>query len=96
MPFERWRASLPAYAGLVESLTAALPQLEAALAGVNVPLGVLVGALSPMPPDEAAGPTARAIPGAWLEVVEGAGHFPWFERPGCVRAALQRLTSARP
>ena len=93
MPFEHWRASVAAYAGLFDSLTAALPQLEGALAGVDVPLGVLVGALSPMPPDEAAGPTARAIPGAWLDVVEDAGHFPWFERPGCVRAALTRLTS---
>jgi proline iminopeptidase len=45
-----------------------------------------------MPYDKAAGATARAIPTAWLEVVEGAGHFPWFERPGCVRKALQRLT----
>jgi pimeloyl-ACP methyl ester carboxylesterase len=24
-------------------------------------------------------------------VQDGAGHFPWFERPGCVRAALDRL-----
>jgi pimeloyl-ACP methyl ester carboxylesterase len=22
------------------------------------------------------------IPGAWIEVVEGAGHFIWVERPG--------------
>jgi hypothetical protein len=31
------------------------------------------------------------IPGAWIEVVEGAGHFIWVERPGAVRAALRRL-----
>ena len=46
-----------------------------------------------MPADEAAGATARAIPGARLDIVEGAGHFPWFEHPGCVRAALDRLTA---
>lgn len=35
--------------------------------------------------------SAKALlPG--LEVVDGAGHFPWFERPGSIRAALDRLT----
>jgi pimeloyl-ACP methyl ester carboxylesterase len=87
------RVSVPAYAGLFESLTTLRPQLESALADLKVPLGFLAGASSPMPNDQAAGATSRAIPGAWLQVVEGAGHFPWFERPGCARAALQRLTS---
>jgi pimeloyl-ACP methyl ester carboxylesterase len=92
MPYQPMTVSVPAYAGLFESLNAARAGLEAALAGVEVPLGFLAGELSPMPHDQAAGPTARAIPTAWLEVVEGAGHFTWFERPGCVRAALERLT----
>ena len=35
---------------------------------------------------------AERIPGAWVEVVEGAGHFTWVEAPGAVRAALRRLT----
>lgn len=96
MPFEAARVSVPAYAGLLESLAAARPQLESALADVQVPLGFLAGARSPMPHDQAAAATARAIPTAWLEVVEGAGHFPWFERPGCVRAALRRLTGTAP
>lgn len=91
MPFDDAGVSLPAYAGLLESMAGARPQLEAALAGLRVPLGVLAGARSPMPHEAAAAPTARAIPTAWLEVVEGAGHFPWFDRPGCVRDALQRL-----
>jgi len=90
--FRDTRVSVPAYAGLLESLTTARPQLESALADLKVPLGLLAGECSPMPHDQAAGATARAIPTAWLEVVEGAGHFPWYERPGCVRAALQRLT----
>ena len=38
--------------------------------------------------------TVAAISGAWLEVVTGAGRFVWFERPGSVRAGLQRLTGA--
>ena len=92
MPFPPdMRPSIPAYAGLWASLNDALPALEAALPAIRVPMGFLAGAGSPMPADVAAGATARAIPGAWLDVVEGAGHFPWHERPGCVRAALQRL-----
>ena len=33
------------------------------------------------------------LPDAELEVVEGAGHFIWHERPGAVRAALDRLAA---
>jgi pimeloyl-ACP methyl ester carboxylesterase len=35
---------------------------------------------------------AERIPGAWVEVVEDAGHFIWVEAPGSVRTALRRLT----
>jgi proline iminopeptidase len=93
MPLPVYRASLEAYSGMWESLNAELPRLEAALADVALPFAVLAGAASPMPADEAAGATARAIPGAQLDIVEGAGHFPWYEHPGCVRAALDRLVS---
>ena len=95
LAFPDLRASVEVYAGLFASLTAALPDLEAALPRVDVPMGFVAGAGSPMPHDAAAGATARAIPGAWVEVIEGAGHFPWFERPGKVRAALQRLVGAQ-
>ena len=93
MAFRDTETSVAAYAGLFESLQQALPRLASGLAGVKVPLGFVAGKCSPMPCDQAAGATARAIPGAWLEVVPDAGHFPWFERPGCVRTALQRLTA---
>jgi proline iminopeptidase len=93
LPFIDPRASLEAYSGLWESLNAELPALEAALPSLSVPFGFVAGGASPMPFEEAAAATARAIPGAWLDVQEGAGHFPWFERPGCVRAALDRLTA---
>lgn len=96
MPFIDPRASLEAYSGLWESLNAALPALEAALPSIAVPFGVVAGAASPMPVEDAAAATVRAIPGAWLDVQEGAGHFPWFERPGCVRAALDRLAAVPP
>jgi hypothetical protein len=51
-------------------------------------------AAPPMPVEKSARQTVARIPGAWLEVVEGAGHFPWLERTGCARAALERLVAS--
>lgn len=93
MPFPPMRASVDAYAGLLDAATVAIPTLERQLASIDVPFGCIAGARSPMPYDQAAAPTARSIPGGWLEVVDEAGHFPWFEHPGCVRSGLQRLTT---
>ena len=91
IPFPPVQASVEAYSGLLEAAQASMPELARALADVGVPFGCVAGARSPMPCDQAAEATVRAIPGAWLEVIDGAGHFPWFERPGCVRNALRRL-----
>ena len=85
--------SVPAYAECFDSIRERLPALEAALPTVSVPVGVVAGGRSPIPVS-AAHDTAAVIPGAWVEVVEGAGHFPWFERPGSVRAALARLVGS--
>jgi pimeloyl-ACP methyl ester carboxylesterase len=95
MPFPAMRASVDAYAGLLQATTEAIPALAPQLATVEVPFGCVAGARSPMPYRQAAAPTTRSIPGGWLDVIDDAGHFPWFERPGCVRAGLQRLTTAR-
>jgi pimeloyl-ACP methyl ester carboxylesterase len=83
--------SVPAYAGVSASFTEELPALSRALPGVTAPLGFLAGASSPMPVDQSSAATAAVVPGAWLEVVADAGHFPWIEAPGTVRAALDRL-----
>ena len=56
------------------SLAAARPRLESALSGLETPLGFVAGERSPMPYEQAAGATARAIPTAWIEIVEGAEH----------------------
>ena len=92
MPF-LVRFSVGAYAGLMDAAQDAIPRLERALTRVDTPFGCIAGARSPLPHDLAAAPTARSIPGAWLDVIEDAGHFPWFEHPGCVRAALKRLVA---
>jgi pimeloyl-ACP methyl ester carboxylesterase len=77
---------------MVQSIQAELPALEAGLPGIRVPVGFVHGSGSPMPL-AASTDGAERIPGAWLEVVEGAGHFVWIEAPGAVRASLRRLTA---
>jgi pimeloyl-ACP methyl ester carboxylesterase len=80
-------------AQMVPSINAELPKLEAGLHEIRVPVGFVHGSRSPMPL-EASTDAAERIPGAWVEVVEGAGHFIWVEAPGAVRASLRRLTAA--
>jgi proline iminopeptidase len=90
-PVPQFSMSTPAYAEGFASLRERLPALEAALPSIDVPLGIVAGGRSPMPVQESAVASAAPIPGAWVEVIEGGGHFPWIEQPGCVRSALERL-----
>jgi pimeloyl-ACP methyl ester carboxylesterase len=80
-------------AEMVPSIQAELPKLEEGLPAIRVPVGFVHGSRSPMPL-AASTDAAERIPGAWVEVVEGAGHFVWVEAPGAVRVALRRLTAA--
>jgi len=80
-------------AQMVPSINAELPKLEAGLPQIRVPVGFVHGSRSPMPVG-ASTDAAERIPGAWVDVVEGAGHFIWFEAPGAVGASLRRLTAA--
>jgi pimeloyl-ACP methyl ester carboxylesterase len=68
-----------------------VPSLESALSEITVPIGFVVGAASPIPPELFAIATAARIPNAWVDVVPGAGHFIWMEAPGAVRESLDRL-----
>lgn len=76
---------------MVKSIQAELPRLEAGLPEIRVPVGFVHGSKSPMPIG-ASTDAAERIPGAWVEIAEGAGHFTWVEAPGAVRTALRRLT----
>jgi proline iminopeptidase len=93
-PMPPLRMSVEAYSGLIGELGADTERVAAALAASPVPYGVLAGAGSPIPWGQAARATAELSPNAFLKVVPGAGHFPWFEQPGCVQAALARLIPA--
>jgi pimeloyl-ACP methyl ester carboxylesterase len=85
------RLSIPAYSGLFTDLLARLPELAASLPDITVPVGVVVGDRSPIP-NSAGRASADRVPSAWTEVVPGGGHLPWYEAPGAVRQALDRLT----
>jgi proline iminopeptidase len=75
--------------GASYDIPAALAQ---ALAGRQVPTLVIEGTASPFVASARA--YAAAIPGAQLELIENAGHFPWLEEPHAffhtVRQFLQR------
>src|SRR5262245_32513749 len=77
---------------MLPSIQAELPALEAGLPQIRVPVGFVHGSRSPMPL-AASTDAAERIPGAWVDVVDGAGHFIWVEAPGAVRASLRRLTA---
>ena len=51
------------------------------LGAISCPALVCVGELDPVAPVDAAREVANAIPGARLDVLEGAGHFPWRDVP---------------
>jgi pimeloyl-ACP methyl ester carboxylesterase len=92
-PMPELRIASERSGAMVPSIFAELPALEAGLPDIRVPVGFVHGSRSPMPV-AASTDAADRIPGAWVEVVDGAGHFVWVEAPGAVRAALRRLTNS--
>jgi pimeloyl-ACP methyl ester carboxylesterase len=93
-PFPGLELSVEAYAATFASLHAELPPLAARLAGSAVPTAFVHGAGSPMPVSASSDTAAAMGPSATVEILAGAGHFPWLECPGALRASLDRL--ARP
>jgi pimeloyl-ACP methyl ester carboxylesterase len=91
-PMPQLRVATERSAQMFESILEQLPLLEQGLPQIRVPVGFVHGSRSPMPV-AASADAAALIPGAWLEVVDGAGHFIWVEAPGAVRASLRRLTA---
>jgi pimeloyl-ACP methyl ester carboxylesterase len=92
-PMPELRMASERSAQMIQSINAELPKLEAGLPQIRVRVGFVRGSRSPMPV-EASTDAAERIPGAWVDVVEGAGHFIWVEAPGAVRDSLRRLTAA--
>lgn len=92
-PMPALRMSLDGFAGTWESLMEGLPALEASLPAIRVPVRFVHGDSSPIPVT-ASTDTAERIPGAAVDIIDGAGHFIWYERPGAVRAGLDALVAS--
>jgi pimeloyl-ACP methyl ester carboxylesterase len=80
-----FRSSPAVYAGTWDSIREhfAAGTLVNRLPRYTGPALFVHGERSPIPPIESE-KSASLIEGAQLEVVRGAGHFPWFERPSSV------------
>jgi pimeloyl-ACP methyl ester carboxylesterase len=67
--------------------------LERGLPHVMVPFLLIHGEASPMPIREARR-TVDTVPGARLAALPGVGHWPWLERPGSIRAEMERFLAS--
>ena len=68
--------------------------LERSLPELKVPTVFVLGAASPIPTRHGIA-SADLIPGAVYTIEDDCGHFPWIERPGVVRKALDRICAKR-
>ena len=92
-PMPPMQVSTDVYLGIAPEMTDGLEQVSAELSKGEVPYSVLAGAGSPIPWGQASRATVELSPRASLTVIATAGHFPWFDCPGCVAVALQRLAA---
>ena len=83
--------SVEAYAATFASLHAELPLLASRIAGSAVPTVFVHGGGSPMPVSASTGTAEAMGAAATVEILADAGHFPWLECPGALRASLDRL-----
>lgn len=68
--------------------------LRASTAALDLPAAIIVGAEDYATPPAAARALADAIPGATLDILEGARHFTPIERPEAIAAAISRIAAA--
>ena len=86
---ESWRSFVVEQRALVGELA----ELAPGLAGIRVPVTVIVGTADRVIPASSGQRLAAAIPGAVLIRVNGAGHLLTHERPEEVIAAVSRMAS---
>ena len=70
------------------------PDRSGELASIKVPTLVVVGEADAITPPDVAERMAKAIPGAKLEVIPGAGHMAPMEQPEQVSRAMERFLAA--
>lgn len=91
-PMPPIRMSVDCYAQTFASINEHFDRhtLERLLPALTMPIVFLLGADSPIPPSHGIA-SAALSPGARCVVEEDCGHFPWIERPGSVRKALEQV-----
>jgi proline iminopeptidase len=91
-PMPSFRSSISVYSETWESIRShfAARTLISNLPRYNGRALFVHGRESPIPPGRSE-ESAHLIEGARVEVVPGAGHFPWLERPGSVAAAVREV-----
>ena len=91
-PMPPIRMSVDCYAQTFASINEHFDRhtLERLLPALTMPIVFLLGADSPIPPSHGIA-SAALNPGARCVVEEDCGHFPWIERPGSVRKALEQV-----
>lgn len=84
--------SVDCYASTFASVASHFEQktLERSLPSLRVPAIFVLGAASPIPPEHGIA-SAALIPDARYRIEPDCGHFPWLERPGSVRRALEEI-----
>lgn len=89
-------ASVAAASGTWESILAELPSMAGRLAAVRVPTMLIHPSGSPIPLTASSATAAVLGSAARLTSVEGAGHLPWFERPGELRRLVDAFLAGLP
>jgi len=91
-PMPPLEISVDCYAGTFGSIVSHFEEktLEHLLPSLRMPAVFVLGAASPIPPEHGIA-SAALIPSASYRVEPDCGHFPWLERPGSVRRALEEI-----
>jgi pimeloyl-ACP methyl ester carboxylesterase len=86
----------PAAVAAVQRGMALRADSTATLATIEVPTLVLVGGQDAVTPPSVVEPMAKAIPGATMQILEGAGHLANLDAPDAFTAAIERFVAAHP
>jgi proline iminopeptidase len=91
-PMPPLRLSPECFAGTFASINSHFEHktLERSLPALTIPAVFVLGAASPIPPQHGVA-SAALIPGSRHIIEDDCGHFPWLERPGVVRRALDGI-----
>lgn len=91
-PMPEVRMSVRGYSGTLDSMEAGRADLASQLPTVQVPINLIYGAMSPIPASASTN-LADHMPLTIATAIPDAGHYPWMERPGMVKDALDRLVA---